>query len=117
MAKVFLSHASEDRAPVAELRDWLISQGHQLFLDDDLSNGLVIGEEWERRLHERLRWADAVVCVIRGCRRRSSPTTPVIRTGPVNAWPRHCVSSTSPAVSAGPMAAIRSPGCGPSTPT
>jgi TIR domain len=22
------------------------------------------GEEWEQRLHERLRWADAVVCVI-----------------------------------------------------
>jgi hypothetical protein len=35
-----------------------------LFLDQDLRDGLVVGEEWEQRLHERLRWADAVVCLL-----------------------------------------------------
>ena len=32
--------------------------------DQDLSDGLVVGEEWGQRLHERLRWADAVVCLL-----------------------------------------------------
>jgi hypothetical protein len=35
-----------------------------VFLDRDLRDGLRVGEQWERRLHERLRWADAVVCVV-----------------------------------------------------
>ena len=30
----------------------------------DLRDGIVVGEEWEQRLHERLRWADAVVCLL-----------------------------------------------------
>ncbi|MGH3896929.1 MAG: toll/interleukin-1 receptor domain-containing protein [Pseudonocardiaceae bacterium] len=27
-------------------------------------DGIALGEEWQQRLHERLRWADAVVCVV-----------------------------------------------------
>src|SRR3954453_13457290 len=64
MAKVFVSHASKDAALASEVRRWLIDDGHKAFLDQDLSDGLVVGEEWERRLRERLRWADAVVCVL-----------------------------------------------------
>src|SRR5262249_15661193 len=29
-----------------------------------LHDGVVVGEPWHDRLHERLRWADAVVCVV-----------------------------------------------------
>ena len=34
------------------------------FLDQDLRDGIALGEKWEQRLYERLRWADAVVCLI-----------------------------------------------------
>src|SRR4051812_19578925 len=60
MAKVFVSHASKDAVMATVVRRWLVADGHKAFLDQDLSDGLVVGEEWERRLHERLRWADAV---------------------------------------------------------
>ncbi|MBV9142950.1 MAG: TIR domain-containing protein, partial [Pseudonocardiales bacterium] len=64
MAKVFLSHATEDHEWADHLRQWLVGEGHEVFLDRDLRDGILVGEEWERRLHERLRWADAVVCVV-----------------------------------------------------
>ena len=64
MARVFVSHASTDAALAATVHRWLVDDGHEAFLDQDLSDGLVVGEEWERRLRERLRWADAVVCVL-----------------------------------------------------
>ncbi|MGH3821895.1 MAG: TIR domain-containing protein [Pseudonocardiaceae bacterium] len=64
MARVFVSHASEDRALAGELHDWLDNEGHEVFLAEDLRHGIAPGEEWQQRLHERLRWADAVVCVI-----------------------------------------------------
>jgi WD40 repeat protein len=64
MARVFISHASADAAPAAEVHRWLVGDGHQVFLDQDLSDGLLVGQEWEKRLRERLRWADAVVCVL-----------------------------------------------------
>jgi hypothetical protein len=61
VARVFISHASADTARAYEVHDWLVADGHEVFLDRDLRNGLVVGEEWQKRLHERLRWADAVV--------------------------------------------------------
>jgi WD40 repeat protein len=64
VAKVFLSHAGEDNAAAADLHQWLVNDGHQVFLDRDLRDGIALGEEWEPRLYERLRWADAVVCLI-----------------------------------------------------
>src|SRR3954468_23891918 len=64
MARVFISHSSKDAGAAAEVHRWLIDDGHEAFLDQDLSDGLVVGEEWERRLGERLRWADAVVCML-----------------------------------------------------
>jgi WD40 repeat protein len=64
MAKVFLSHADNDLALAVELHDWLAEQGHAVFLDQDPRDGLVVGKQWETQLHERLRWADAVVCVV-----------------------------------------------------
>ena len=64
MARVFVSHASEDRALAGEVHRWLVEAGHEVFLDQDLRDGVPPGEEWEQLLHERLRWANAVVCVV-----------------------------------------------------
>jgi energy-coupling factor transporter ATP-binding protein EcfA2 len=64
VARVFISHASEDREPTDEVHRWLVAEGHEVFLDRDPHDGVVVGEEWDKRLHERLRWADAVVCVV-----------------------------------------------------
>jgi WD40 repeat protein len=64
MARVFISHAGKDAEAAAEVHRWLVDDGHEAFLDQNLSDGLLVGEEWEKRLRERLRWADAVVCVL-----------------------------------------------------
>ena len=64
MAKVFISHASADLTVAEELSSWLTGLRHDVFLDHSLRSGIAIGEDWEHRLHERLRWADAVVCVV-----------------------------------------------------
>jgi WD40 repeat protein len=64
VARVFLSHASEDRALADEVLSWLTEAGHEVFLDRNLQSGLVVGEAWEARLFERLRWADAVVALV-----------------------------------------------------
>ena len=72
MARVFLSHASEDHVAAAKLHQWLLQDGHEVFLDQDLGDGIALGDEWEQRLYERLRWADAVVCLITGSYRTST---------------------------------------------
>src|SRR4051812_18146279 len=64
VARGFVSHAGEDAALAGEVHRWLVEDGHDAFLDQDLRDGLVVGEEWEQRLHERLRWADAVVLLL-----------------------------------------------------
>ncbi|MGH3696335.1 MAG: TIR domain-containing protein [Pseudonocardiaceae bacterium] len=64
MARVVISHSSKDRQCAAQLCQWLRDENHDVFLDQDVRDGLVVGEDWAQRLHERLRWADAVVCVV-----------------------------------------------------
>ncbi|MGW4843159.1 nSTAND1 domain-containing NTPase [Nocardia brasiliensis] len=64
MARVFISHASADRGWADEIHGWLVSARHEVFLDQHLVDGLAAGEQWEQRLYDRLRWADAVVCII-----------------------------------------------------
>ncbi len=64
MARVFVSHAGEDLALACDVHRWLIEAGHEAFLDRDLRDGIAVGEPWRDRLQERLRWADAVVCVV-----------------------------------------------------
>ena len=64
MARIFVSYASEDRECAGQLHQWLVAEGHEVFLDQDPGAGIAVGEEWDKRLHERLRWADAVVCVV-----------------------------------------------------
>ena len=64
VARVFVSHASQDTAQAADIHSWLVAAGHDAFLDRDPVDGIVGGDEWEQRLHERLRAADAVVCLV-----------------------------------------------------
>ena len=64
MAKVFVSYVRVDRECAEQLYQWLVAEGHAVFLDQDLRHGIAVGEGWEQRLHERLRWADAVVSVV-----------------------------------------------------
>ena len=64
MARVFISHSSQDAALADEVHQWLVDDGHEVFLDQDVHDGIGLGDQWERRLHERLRWADALVCVL-----------------------------------------------------
>lgn len=64
MANVFISHAGADLGRAAELRGWLIAAGHRVFLDRDLRDGIAVGEDVVQKLNERLRWADATVCVV-----------------------------------------------------
>ena len=64
MARVFISHSGRNSSIADEVHRWLVDSGHDAFLDQDLSDGLLVGEEWQQRLHERLRWADAVLCVL-----------------------------------------------------
>jgi WD40 repeat protein len=64
VARVFVSHSSKDQELAAEVHGWLADDGHEVFLDQDLHDGIAVGEDWEERLHERLRQADAVVCLV-----------------------------------------------------
>src|SRR3954451_21165459 len=64
MARVFVSHSGKDASLADEVHRWLVDDGHQAFLDQDLYDGIRVGDQWEQRLHERLRWADAKVCVL-----------------------------------------------------
>lgn len=64
MANVFISHSSADNDWAEKVHLWLEEDGHDVFLDRDERDGIIIGDEWERRLYERLRRADAVVCVV-----------------------------------------------------
>ncbi|SHN46587.1 TIR domain-containing protein [Cryptosporangium aurantiacum] len=64
MARVFVSHAGPDLESAERIARWLVDDGHDVFLDRDAQRGLVLGENWQQRLHERLRGADAVVCLL-----------------------------------------------------
>jgi hypothetical protein len=72
VARVFVSFASPDHEWAARLHDWLVADGHEVFLDRDLQDGIAVGEVWKQRLYERLRWADALVCVMTAAYRRST---------------------------------------------
>jgi WD40 repeat protein len=62
--RIFLSHASEDLGVAGQVHGWLTAAGHEVFLDRHLHDGIDVGDEWEDRLHEQLRRADAVVCIV-----------------------------------------------------
>jgi hypothetical protein len=45
VARVFVSHASEDHLVAAQLHQWLVDDGHDVFLDQDPRDGIALGEE------------------------------------------------------------------------
>jgi len=61
---VFISHACADTGLAEQVCRWLVEDGHRPFLDRDRDDGVLPGEEWEKRLYRELRNADAVVCVV-----------------------------------------------------
>lgn len=80
MAHVFVSFASPDHEWAGRLHDWLVADGHEVFVDRDLQDGIAVGEVWKQRLSERLRWADALVCVMTAAYCRSVWCTAEIAT-------------------------------------
>jgi hypothetical protein len=64
VAHIFISYATPDRPVADEVSSWLQAAGHEPFLDDDLRNGISLGEDWEQRLYSELRRADAVIAVV-----------------------------------------------------
>jgi hypothetical protein len=64
MARVFISYSRTDAEVAGRVQRCLADGGHEVFLDRDLGGGIRVGEDWQERLHERLRWADAVVCLV-----------------------------------------------------
>ncbi len=64
MARVFISHASVDTGWAEQVRGWLAEDGHETFLDQHQDDGILPGEDWEKRLYSELQAADAVVCVV-----------------------------------------------------
>ena len=64
MARVFISHAGADTACAKQLYQWLKEDGHEAFLDQERDDGILPGEDWEKRLYKELRKADAVVCIV-----------------------------------------------------
>ncbi|MFI6101680.1 TIR domain-containing protein [Lentzea sp. NPDC051213] len=63
MARVFISHATQNVAIARQIRDWL-DRDHETFLEVHPDDGIQVGEAWRERLHHELRKADAVVCVV-----------------------------------------------------
>jgi energy-coupling factor transporter ATP-binding protein EcfA2 len=71
VARVFVSHAGDGCLQADQVYRWLVEAGHEVFLDRARRDGITVGEQWRQRLHERLRWADAVVCVVTSAYRGS----------------------------------------------
>jgi hypothetical protein len=64
VAHIFISHAGADSTAAATVRHWLVDDGHETFLDRDIDDGVLPGDEWETLLYAELRKADAVVCIV-----------------------------------------------------
>lgn len=65
MARIFISHSSEDRAQARQLLEWLHSQGFaSTFLDFDEKKGIPPGADWERTLYREIAACDAVIAIL-----------------------------------------------------
>ena len=65
MARIFLSHSSQDNPSAIALRDWLVGEGwDDLFLDLDPERGIAAGERWERKLNEAALRCEAVLFLV-----------------------------------------------------
>jgi TIR domain len=79
LAKVFVSYANADRECAGQLPEWLVAEGHEVFLDQDPGTGIAVGEEWDKRLrwghhaHDRPQWVDQCLVCCTGPRARELP--------------------------------------------
>lgn len=64
MARIFISYASPDRPVAEKVAGWLRTAGHVPFRDQDLRDGIGVGEDWQQRLYRELREVDAVIGVV-----------------------------------------------------
>ncbi|WP_292427887.1 TIR domain-containing protein [Mesorhizobium sp.] len=65
MARISLSHSSENNAEALALRDRLVGEGwDDLFLDLDPQRGIVAGERWERASNEAAFRCEAVLSLV-----------------------------------------------------
>jgi hypothetical protein len=62
VARVFISHSSANSDSAKELADWLRKEGFpEPFLDVE---GLLVGQDWERRLYEEISGCDALLILV-----------------------------------------------------
>ena len=68
MARIFLSHSSQDNVAAIALRDWIIAGGwdEHPFLDLDPERGIVAGERWKSALHKEAERCVAVLFLVSG---------------------------------------------------
>jgi WD40 repeat protein/energy-coupling factor transporter ATP-binding protein EcfA2 len=64
VARVFVSFATPDLPVAEEVADWLLRDGHDVFLDRDAVSGIRAGEQWRQRLYNELRRDDAVISIV-----------------------------------------------------
>ena len=64
MARVFVSYAARTPAVAGRFAVGWSRTATRCSWIGIVDDGIGVGEEWEQRLHERLRWADAVVCLV-----------------------------------------------------
>ena len=99
MARVFVSHASEDTAFATDVGEWLRDQGHSIFLDSDVDAGLRVGDVWKQELFRQVSSADAVVCVVSDRFNRSpwcAAEVTIAETAGVRLLPIQLSGATSP---------------------
>lgn len=73
MANVFISYSAGDRGHAEEISAYIndelvpnkaIGPRHQAWFYEDVQDGTPVGSHWRDVLFEKLRWADAVVCLL-----------------------------------------------------
>jgi WD40 repeat protein len=64
LARVFLSHAGDDRVLAESVFGWLSGDGHEVFYSRDPLGGIPVGAPWRERLYGELSRVDAVVCLL-----------------------------------------------------
>jgi hypothetical protein len=61
MGYIFVSYATSDAALASWVADKLRRDGHHIFRDSDLDDGIAPGIDWQRTLFHELRSCDALV--------------------------------------------------------
>ena len=64
MALIFISHSSKDNEKTQEISNTLKEKGLKSnFLDFDEKKGIKPGDDWERRLYDEIKKANAILLI------------------------------------------------------